>query len=202
MLIVIEGMDNTGKTTLAQRLSKDLGIRYRHNDRYECVDDALEYLLKHTLPLSAPVIIDRLTPISEAIYGKVLRGQSMFMGLHMASLSALLNTGNCVVMCKPPLDAVQEFGDREQMEGVIDHSKSLYRCYDLMKTFLNMLSDTGVKEYNYLVPQQYDEVFSFVSDKVEKWNARSHVVASLEGSLETLINFRKNNPDLSIFEEQ
>lgn len=77
MIIVLDGPDGTGKTTLAHEICKQTGAKYLHLT-YRWKDKIFDY---HTAAIrwaarqTCPVVIDRWWP-SEAIYAKAFRGGS------------------------------------------------------------------------------------------------------------------------------
>jgi len=81
MIIVIDGPDGSGKTTLANELIKKLGATYIHatfKKGWNIFNYHTKILYKavlHILKNKKPVIIDRLW-LSEAIYAEIYRGGS------------------------------------------------------------------------------------------------------------------------------
>lgn len=72
LVIFIEGVDNTGKTTLANKLVEVFGLDYKHNskpqtdDPYQEYSDMIDGIRKDT-------VIDRAY-LSEYVYSKLWRG--------------------------------------------------------------------------------------------------------------------------------
>ena len=104
MIIIIEGSDGTGKTTLAKYLCKKLNAHYLHAT-YRFKNTMFEYhtalllkainLIKDT---HRPVIIDRHW-VSEAVYAEVYRGGSIW-GLQGRFVERVLNrVGGIHIFC-------------------------------------------------------------------------------------------------------
>lgn len=103
-IILLEGPDGSGKTTLANRLIEKYGGVYIH----------AEYRFKNKMPLyhaailrkawklsrNQLVIIDRLH-ISEMIYAKVFRGGSPWLWMTKTFNMVLDMMGACTVLCVP-----------------------------------------------------------------------------------------------------
>jgi len=72
MLIVIDGPDGSGKTTLARHLQEKHGATYHHDKGPPEAEDLVAYFLSL---LARGGIIDRFA-LSEMVYGPLLRGRS------------------------------------------------------------------------------------------------------------------------------
>ncbi len=126
---VVEGADNSGKTTLAQRLAKKLGAIYVKGEYINKPE--IEVIRFHTWLWCSPsdriVICDRHPIVSDPIYAQTVRGKS-----------SPLSPGFCegmeqyynIIYCRPPKMSILNFGSREQMEGVITQASILVDAYD------------------------------------------------------------------------
>ncbi len=156
MLIIVEGMDNTGKTTLIQRVSEDLKLLVMNNRKKPVNSDEMEKYLAtvSSLALEYPVILDRLCTISEPVYGQlrktgpVIDKDTLFTHMKQMSLARPM-----IIYCRPPTGVVLNFGDRPQMDGVIEKAPQLLEAYDHS---MNRLAQMGFKvvhwdytNYNY-----------------------------------------------------
>lgn len=142
-MIIVEGPDGAGKTTLVKHLAKELNGEavISHGDipkdplqkmanafveYYKWIENPEEYPLK---------IYDRLL-FSESVYGRVLRGRKYspgfarsfrFMAEHVAKL------GIPVVFCLPDIHEVKANVQDEtspQMGGVKENIDSIYEAYE------------------------------------------------------------------------
>lgn len=105
-MIILEGFDNSGKSTLAQKL----GLPVKHaggppkdfRQLTTNLEEQLEYCGK-------PVVLDRVTCISDQVYGN-----KMF-DLHLqAYLKQMLKCKSSVlVYCRPPIEAILNFTDHQ-----------------------------------------------------------------------------------------
>lgn len=136
MFIIIEGMDNTGKSTLAFQLASDLQavlVNNRHKPKtyhdVECWTISMLGLKRHT------VVFDRWAAISEPVYGPICRDTHILTEEQIQDLYQHLKLNADrqvkVIYCRPPDKAVLgTMEDREQMAGVVDNSKALLAEYD------------------------------------------------------------------------
>lgn len=133
MLVIVEGMDNTGKTHLIQRVAEDLKLLVMNNrQKPRSEGDMWKYLQAVSLlNQDWPLILDRICTISEPIYGN-LRKSGPVIDPHVVEthLDTLKKQNPLIIYCRPPTAVVLNFGDRPQMEGVIENAKTLLAAYD------------------------------------------------------------------------
>lgn len=129
-MIIVEGMDNTGKTTLIETLAKHFNLPTVKSYRPFTREDI--YAL-HSWISAAPqtVITDRHPSISDLVYGPTIRGSTP-SSLKVAK-SCRMN--NYLIFCRPSTGNVfGTLGDRDQMGGVRENQEHLLEAYDqLMK---------------------------------------------------------------------
>lgn len=152
-MIIVEGMDGSGKTTLAQQLSFRLGkapikrfvTSGGPTDFDSLVEQTKETLMEFHNQVTQnqrPVVIyDRFPLISEAVYGTILRGRNHF-GDEWDSLIALfLALDPIIIYCRPKIDFILQ-NIREtaegQMEGVVSRSRELINAYDELISWLQV----------------------------------------------------------------
>jgi thymidylate kinase len=119
-IIVFEGPDGAGKTTLSQEMTKLLGARYIHlvyrfKDRMHLYHYAAIRLAAH-LSQKQPVIIDRWWP-SEITYAEAYRGGSKF-AKHFTLLEHVANKMGVVYVYCLPKDKQQYLDYYEQLKGL------------------------------------------------------------------------------------
>lgn len=132
MIIVLEGPDNAGKSTLASMLAKDLGIEVVHPGGPPAnIADALvrcgEQAMLFQLGESVSFIYDRVTCISDQIY-RGTRTYNVAFGLFQQDLKSEIENGNAIlVYCRPPNYVVKDFSGHvtkaHETEEVVEHAK-------------------------------------------------------------------------------
>lgn len=159
-MIIVEGCDNSGKTTLVAKLAQDLQLLSINNRKRPQSLEEVNYYTLHMVQLSMyhSTIFDRWQPISEPIYGPVCRGIDLIDSNSLARLLAITQEAKpLVIYCRPSLSTILNFGDRGQMEGVVQHGAELVSCYDsAMKTIAGILP---VVKYDYEA-HTYDEILN------------------------------------------
>lgn len=152
-MILVEGPDNSGKTTLCARLHEefDLGIVRRAGPAPK---EEMEERVRALMMSTATVIHDRCPVFSEPVYGSVLRGGSVFGSKNWEYIWLLLWKNPLIIYCRPPKETVFDFGDREQMDGVIDQKEALLGRYDEL---MNVVHSMMPNDENFLVYDWTDE---------------------------------------------
>jgi tRNA uridine 5-carbamoylmethylation protein Kti12 len=135
-LVVVEGCDGSGKTTLIDELRRR-AVKYsvvlrasfpRSAVQISSFIDLVKYA-KAEIPL---VICDRFHPISEQVYGPVIRRQ--VVAYHPDEIRPV----DLIVHCRPPLGVIQKaVHHNPQMAGVLDQVPALVERYDELMALLN-----------------------------------------------------------------
>lgn len=106
MLVIIEGPDKAGKTTLAKEITKRFGYCYSHFGA-PGPDPGREYA-DFLCKLERPTVCDRFY-IGEQVYGPLLRGKSLISNLQKAVLERLCRfRGAVLIYASTPLEVCQE----------------------------------------------------------------------------------------------
>lgn len=134
-MIILEGPDGGGKTTLLERLCKEYPSIARHERASEGIKGPVADLYDwahndvwswHKQPLS---FYDRHPLISEYIYGPVVRG-GLDARFHTTPLRRRVASRALVIVCLPPLQTVRRSvsADRD-MPGVTTHIDTIWHAY-------------------------------------------------------------------------
>lgn len=152
-MIIIEGVDGSGKTVLAQQLSARLGgvpiKRFVTSGGpanldllVERVRAALRELQGQVTQNRRPVVIyDRFSLISEPIYGTILRGRNRFGDEWTELIDQLLALDPIVVYCRPGIEYILQNilkTEDNQMKGVISKARELINAYDELISWLQV----------------------------------------------------------------
>lgn len=155
-MIILEGPDGAGKSTLIQRLSEDLDLPVAKRACTSTggpVDNLGHWAAGDVMgwgkfPIS---LYDRHPFISEYIYGPVIRGHidPTMERLH-PSYRWRFMAESLVVLCMPPLDVVKaNLAAEQQMDGVTNHIELIYALYAAYGSMAPVI------RYDYTQPNSY-----------------------------------------------
>ena len=143
-MIIIEGMDNTGKSTLCNHLGKKFDLKVDIRSRPKNIDEGFR-MISRSVFNETPTIYDRHVLISEIVYGPLLRNKSVFGNSNWDLLFLLLKTHPLIIYCRPPKRKVFRFGVREQMDGVVSQATNLIRRYDWLMEIIKPSVAMGLR---------------------------------------------------------
>ena len=129
-MIIVEGIDNSGKSTLILQLQETFRIPAIRSGMRPTSQKDITHYHNWCAASPTPLILDRHPVISDQVYGLILRGYSP----SNPSLAQLLRQDHFLVFCHPSFKVVsQSIHERDQMDGVEEQLHSLYIAYrDLM----------------------------------------------------------------------
>lgn len=172
-MIILEGPDGGGKTTLLKELSdhyfsipvhdrasegvsgpvKDL-FTWAHKDIGSWRDKQLHFYDRHPL-------------VSEYIYGPVVRG-TMDPRFHTTHLRRRLAQRSLVIVCLPPLDAVRASVSAERdMPGVTTHIDAIWHLYASLRA--SWPSTSGIVFYDYTEDDPRD-LYPYINSHRTHWS--------------------------------
>lgn len=165
-MIIIEGMDNSGKTTLARRLAKDLELLYINNRKKTTGLKTLDRDVYNFTRLSTiyNTVFDRWSAISEPVYGSVLRGTTYLEEDKRQLHQYCLQANPLVIYCRPSDETILKFGDEPQMEGVIQRAKDLILAYDQEIQFVSKTLATCGYDYE---QHEYSQVREIIINHLQ-----------------------------------
>lgn len=159
-MLIFTGMDNSGKTTLVNRVSKNLGLPVVKSMGPDHTRDEkhiwfLDQMAREkTFPDS--VLFDRFLPFEEMVYGKVLRGDAIY-SLDDPYMKTLKGLNPTIVYTRPHSSVIFNWDGREQMDGVIEKDKELLAAWDDLMWGL-MARGWKVQVYDYKTEYEEEEM--------------------------------------------
>ena len=148
MIIFVDGVDKTGKTTLATRLAKELNFEYRKFNKFSddgCVTavEAIRVLTECLQNTSKHYVFDRFYFPCDLIYGPLVDHQETHFAVHALYKNVVVpiiqNANTVTVHCTASVDTlVKRFEDEneeyvrpEQIETLLNAYKHLYGSDDV-----------------------------------------------------------------------
>jgi hypothetical protein len=171
-MIIAEGMDNSGKTTLVQEIIKATGARLVPSLGKPNAEQAQERM-RELLNDTDAKVYDRFVAFSDEVYGRVLRRGNILDPEAWQCINRVMRAGALVIYCRPPTDQILDFGERPQMKGVVEFGPRLIRRYD------NMFDTIGEMGYESQIIR-YDWTEGPFSTKSVIEEAKAHLAREKE----------------------
>ena len=177
-MIILEGPDGSGKTTLAKEISLRLKLPIIHSggkpkDEYEAWSRHKETL--RSIHERRIVIMDRVICISDYVYGRVLRGGSSMGPGHHQELAEVMRLP--IIYCRPPDQDILELPEDHEVKGhetsdhvarVQSHQPQIVAEYDQL---MSSLLCRNRWQYNYRNPET-GLFFAWLQRRIELIQAR------------------------------
>lgn len=167
MIILLEGPDASGKTTLVRQEFIPRGFQYIHNGVFPSPSHAYEaYInqLKFLTP-NDNVIIDRMH-ISERIYGRIYHGECMNDDSYWHVDSMLEKLNAIALICITNFHETLRIWASRQKDELIKDPKIFERIYD--EYWQCILSNERTKAYTNLITYSYDYMNPFCIEDLLK----------------------------------
>lgn len=154
MIVVVEGPDGGGKSTLIDNLRLESKRHYVALRRSGAPDNADEivtvvnWMNRMSIGM-VPLICDRHPLISEPIYGQTLRGSSLLDGVYSVDdiKENFLDHVSRVIYCRPPTGVIlKKMQENHQLKGVHEHIEEITRKYDHT---MRLITHWGVRVFQY-----------------------------------------------------
>jgi len=176
MMIVVEGPDGSGKSTLVESLrihSHHYFIILRASRAPTTREDMLRYMSwSKQKPLPLDILMDRHPAISEMIYGPLIRQQNRLKDFDSESgREALLKGVTHIIYCRPITPVIEATALKTwQMDGVKEKITDIIQQYDWIMA--ELLKKFSVFHYDY----NKDSVESLIG---RIWNGSAHLRESV-----------------------
>ena len=180
MIIILEGADNSGKSTLAKRLASDLNLEVCHpggppKNIAEALARCVEQDAIFDLSTQVNLIYDRVTCISDMIY----RGKKQYHNVFVKFLERIREKTNVmIVYCRPSNERLTNFDDHvmqdHEDEAVVQHAKDnvgrIIAEYDSLLHSLRLDKHFFFFVYNFeedTDAESYKELRSLITDRLD-----------------------------------
>lgn len=163
-MIICEGPDNAGKTTLLKRLSGEFYLPIIKSPGPMEEKEIFKWCINQMYhPDSDFIFYDRFAAISDCIYGPLIRGGSPFIEKEEGkAIQNLLKYKAVIIYCRPPEENILNF-QKPEMDGVIDNAHKMINDYDELTGRL-LINGWNILLYDYTHQGDY----SFIKKEVEK----------------------------------
>lgn len=149
-MIVVEGPDGAGKTTLieAARQLRNYFVMVRSSRNPPDKKTMIQFQFWLTsLPKDITLVCDRIIAISDRVYGPILRNQDLFDGL---PLDFGLTHVTTLIYCRPPTSVLLKNAvEGVHLEGVRERQEHIVQAYDALMNRLSEKLNARVIEYDF-----------------------------------------------------
>lgn len=145
-MIILEGPEGSGKTTLGNILKGVLDVDVLHEGGPPSCVEELDRRLEWQLSRRGNVL-DRSPIVSERVYGPIVRGSMCTTDEHLDDyLRRFVADRWILIYCRPPVDVLLEHAERNLTRESV---KKYYKTADHLATVIRRMSN---------VVERYDEV--------------------------------------------
>jgi adenylate kinase family enzyme len=154
-MMIIEGPDGSGKTTLAFRLAKMMECDRIHAGGPANTSSELRGRMDFQLEFFGH-ILDRASVVSEQVYGPIVRGKMLISKKEMRCYEEkFIDGGWILIYCRPRIETLIEYVESD-MEEEIQQSAKTYKTTDHAEK---------VRRHIGTITERYDEVIGSFKDR-------------------------------------
>lgn len=183
-MIVVEGPDNSGKSTLIKWIKDEFPVKEIKHGRHGPPLSALEIkarteiILREAIKLrkERETIVDRFSLIGESIYGPILRGKDLWTEIPQDKirLEEVFNTLNpFIIYCRPDNNTIldmshhqiKDYDTEEHILNINKNQKLIIRAYD---NYFAKLNPYNFYKYNYKNGDALKELKQLLGEYI-KW---------------------------------
>lgn len=159
-MLIIEGIDGVGKTTLVEYL-QSYGMKKYHFDYDSKNMDLFTKYMKVLLEDNSELVLDR-SFISEMVYGPVIRNKcKLSIEDYTKLLIAYKNTGTKIIYLTAPKDVLlkRRNDEKSDYEIITNYYEELNKKYDeIMEYSSNFIDVIGINTYESDIEQVRSQV--------------------------------------------
>ena len=182
MMIIVEGPDNSGKSTLINQLGKDFGIKLiepvSHGPvkGFKDLYDRTNGLIKRAISNHTnKIIVDRISLISEPIYGTICRNKNLWKlsPKDEEKFWKVLDILDCIyIYCRPDDNIVlsmrthqiKDYDTPVHLKALKENQQRIVEAYD---KYFSSFTRPYFK-YNYNKESSYRDLTNFIKEHI-KW---------------------------------
>lgn len=176
MNIVVYGCDNSGKTSLAKAIAEKFRMEYVRsmggpNMNTQAILNYLDENLRE-----GNRVFDRFSIIEEYANGLILRGRDRFQD-EFIDKEKFMNSVDLFIYACPSMETVKNFGDREQMEGIIENIDKLREMYRVFTINEVICAERKLIIFDWTTDQDYQKIFSAIEFMKENSKRKMDLIA-------------------------
>jgi thymidylate kinase len=157
-IVIVEGPDGSGKTTLIRRLREGsqryfVTVSFSGPPKRVWQIQSVLHWIEQSIYLDVPIICDRFPLISESIYGPILRGKNLLDETEDSNLRAateIIRRVTKIIYCRPPIPIIREnvvHSTIPHLLGVLENLNKIVEQYDELMDLLR--DETTIETYDF-----------------------------------------------------
>ncbi len=148
-MVIIEGPDSSGKSTLVKTLSARIPYAtVKHNSGPAPASVMIKDMDELLEQWYCPIICDRIRAISELVYGTVMRGQSVIPHKYLTRIISLQIP---IIYCRPPASFIMSPVHEHREEESDEHTKAVERHHrSLVAQYDRVMSELPHIHYDFM----------------------------------------------------
>lgn len=156
-MIIFEGADNSGKSTAAMSAGEFFRVPVIHTGGKRPRSEMVS-ILDQMLTVKDLALYDRVSLISEMVYGSILRGDNIIKGCpFITRWSRLMRLKPLIIYCRPPdnilfnLDSHEkkDYDDKAHLDAVELNQRKIVSLYDSLMDILYLHPGISMIKYDW-----------------------------------------------------
>lgn len=165
-MLIVEGPDGSGKTTLAKKISEEFGIEYRRAPSLSSVDGpdlAVYDWWRQQVNANDTAVYDRTFFISELIYQLASRDRELIVTpkMMMDGMTDMWIKGVYWIFCSPAWDTTLQIirSQPEKLKGVTERDlQKIHWAYRVVGNLVDLASPVGhVYKHDFTAEPSWDD---------------------------------------------
>lgn len=165
MLIIIEGADKTGKTTLAKAIADRFGYRYHHSGppKGHPADEYIDFLLN----LKRPTVCDRFH-LGELVYGPMFRGKIGISPLELLTIERVLRLKQTILIhAVTSIELANKRLKVSTQKEMVDNARNVTAA-ELFKDVVRQSNVSPILQYDGSTKQQLNKMLITIERMLEE----------------------------------
>lgn len=169
-MIIVEGSDNSGKTTLVEQLVKDFDlitlVPYKKGPPKDAETNFMNSWCMINGAINFPpkrVITDRFSLIGESIYGPICRKKDLWVSMYDRKIklfNSMIALDPFIIYCRPPDNRVlnmsthqrKYYDSEEHVQQIINNRALILNAYD---NYFAFWRNHNFYKYDYTISESY-----------------------------------------------
>lgn len=171
-MIIVEGFDCSGKSTLAAKLGETLGWPVLHpGGPTSSAEEVINCLIRSLNRMKQRCVQDRVTHISEAVYSMLTNPRKSALAINSVREVAC---AELIIYCRPATEIIleklrdhrlKEHDDILKLDRVLEDAPTLIRLYDTVMHLVGAYAGVRLLKHDWADPNSESHIIEIVRRK-------------------------------------